>query len=343
MLELEQFKAYLLRERTSRGKFRKLKTVELHLSCLRRLEKNTDNLSVNSIESYLLRLTTEGRKGTYVNQYVDTLHLYGRFKKTNIYEQLGYYPEEEFIQATMSDTEIKAFLELPCPTVTRYDPLKKQTYSYKYGEKNYARWTLFFKILAYSGMRPGEVAHLTIDDVDLGRKVYVLRETKTNTSRLVPIAKIALHDVTEYITGLNQKYLFPSTKGGMNRQGGVVDDVDWGYNFHQRLKRLGIKRTNLRPNSLRPSFITRLLDEDVNLFKVQEIVGHKQIATTAHYTHLTTKGMSKAMNKDPLAREALPFYDRFKQFREGVRELLENYAQSSDEEQEMLKGLTNIT
>ena len=37
-----------------------------------------------------------------------------------------------------------------------------------------------------------------------------------------------------------------------------------------------------------------MLEEDVNLFKVQKIVGHRKIETTAHYTHLTTKDIQTA-------------------------------------------------
>jgi len=227
----------------------------------------------------------------------------------------------------MSDAEIEAFLSLPPPTN---------------GERvknNYAVWTLFFKILAYSGMRPGEVAHLAIDRVDFGRQVFVLEDTKTNTPRYVPIAPALLSDLTDHIKTLTGDKLFPSTRGGKFRQNGVVNDVDWGYNFHSRIKRLGIKRKNLRPYSLRPSFITRMLDEDVNIFKVQKIVGHRQISTTAHYTHLTTKDITRAINKDPLSRASLPYYERLKLFREGTRKLLEDLAQSPEEEKEMLNSL----
>lgn len=80
--------------------------------------------------------------------------------------------------------------------------------------------------------------------------------------------------------------------------------MNWHYNFHTRLKRLGIKRKNLTPYSLRHSLITRLLEEDVNLFKVQKLVGHHQIETTAHYTHLTTKDLQETIKKHPLIRKS---------------------------------------
>ena len=121
-----------------------------------------------------------------------------------------------------------------------------------------------------------------------------------------PIPPHLLNEIKSHIDSLDQKFLFPSRRGG-NKDGitPVVDNVDWHYNFHARIKRLGIKRQNLSPYSLRHSFITRMLEEDVNLFKVQKIVGHRKIETTAHYTHLTTKDIQTALRKDPLIKRKI--------------------------------------
>lgn len=324
MTELERFKLYVIKSG------RKKQTAEWHVSLISRLLGVSKNLDLDQINAFLLEMIEQGRKGTYVNAHIDSLRVYGRFIGDDRFTSITYFKEQVFVQATMSDSEIESFLTLPPKTG---------------GEKaitNYNTWTLFFKILAYTGMRPGEVAHLTIDTVDFGRQVFVLEDTKTNTPRYVPISSALTGDLTEHIKKLDGKYLFPSSRRGQYRQGGVVNDVDWGYNFHDRIKRLGIKRKNLRPYSLRPSFITRMLDEDVNIFKVQKIVGHRQISTTAHYTHLTTKDITNAIKKDPLSRLTLPFYDRMKMFRELVRKGLEDHATSSEEEKLLLNDLLNL-
>jgi len=152
-------------------------------------------------------------------------------------------------------------------------------------------------------MIPGEVAKLTVNDVDWGRNIFIIRETKTGFPRFVPIPPNIKKLLKKYLASLETEYLFPSQKGGYyNGEEKVVNHVDWGYNFHVRIKRLGIKRKNLTPYSLRHSLITRLLEEDVNLFKVQKLVGHKQISTTANYTHLTIKDLQETIKKHPLVR-----------------------------------------
>lgn len=329
--ELLGFKLYLIQGKgASDGKMvrRKDRTVELRTSLLSTLFLVSPQLSVVTIQQHLINLyQLERKKATYINSYIDTLRLYGRYKKTTEYEEIDYFPEERYIQQTMSDEEIEAFLRLP--------PSRKGIVE----EKHYYTWTLFFKIMAFTGMRPGEVSHLTTDDVDFGREVLILRETKTNDSRYVPIAPSFSHDLKEHMRSLEGELLFPPKSGGSYRGENTLGSDRWGYQFHTRLARLGIKRKGLRPYDLRPSFITRMLAEDISFSKIQKIVGHKQIATTAHYTHLTTKDIVKTIKKDPLNRKILPLYERTKMFRELVWKLLEDYATSSEEEKQLIEGL----
>jgi integrase len=295
---LPGFKLYLLKGG------RKPRTVQLNVANLNRLLNAVSDLTIENIEGFLAELKMTGRKASYINDYIDTLRHYGRYLQTNYFHSLSYFKEEAFAKAMMSNEEIKAFLKLPPPMITRYDPRARKTLMYFFDENAWNVWTLFFKVLAYSGMRCGEVAHLTVDSVDFGRQVFVLEDTKTNTPRFVPIAPTLIPELRAYIKTLTSNYLFPSKRRRISKRQNapVVDDVDWGYNFHKRLRILGIKRKNLSPYSLRHSFITRMLDEDIALAKVQKIVGHRRIDTTMHYTHLTTKDIIRAINKDPLVR-----------------------------------------
>ena len=273
-------------------------------------DSSTPYPTYDYVQEYILKRQLEGRRGKYLNKFIVYTKVYTRYLKEKSLPcdikclELRELKEEAVNKATLSDEEIEAFLTLPNEAWQRHGKTKKLM-KRKQGP-GYEVWTLWFSIMAYSGMRPTEISHLTVNDVDFGRNVFVIRETKTHDTRLVPIAEPLLEPLKEHLKTC-ENYLFPSRRGGNNGGfGAVFDSVDWGYNFHTRIKRLGIKRTNLTVYSLRHSFITRLLSEDINIYKVQKIVGHRQLSTTLSYTHLTTKDIQKAILKDPLFTRSNP-------------------------------------
>jgi len=310
MERLEQFQLYLVREGLAPA------TIEKDVVILKRLMQ-LEVLAGDKIEGFLLSEYQKGRAPAYLNNYIIAARNWGKFTGTNDFHKIKLFKVKEQNKATLSDAEIEAFLAVPKPKQAK--------------PKRYQMWNLFFKTMAYSGMRAGEVANLSVTSLDFGRGVFVLDRTKT-TSRLVPIAPALLHDLTAYTQKLSGELLFTI-------DGKVVDKNKWNEHFQMRIRRLGIKRPHLSTHSLRHSFITRMLSEDVNMFKVQRIVGHKNIETTNHYTHLITKDLQIAIAKDPLSRQSLTYQERFKQFREGVRALLINFALTPEEEKEMLKNL----
>jgi len=287
MQDLDGFRLYLIRRNL------KPSTLKGHLTIIRFLQRVVREFTVQAIDDFVLQMKDKGYKNSYINILINTIRQYAKFAYMD--EKLQNYktlPREPSVKATMSDEEIEAFLNIPPPSYTRPSRWKKSMVTLFTNPKRHAIWTVFFSIMAFTGMRPGEVASLTVEDVDWGRDVFVVDETKTNDFRYVPIPPNITQLLKEFLADKTDK-LFPT-----------ADDVDWNYNFHTRIKRLSIHRKNLTPYSLRHSLITRLLEEDVNLFKVQKIVGHKRLETTAIYAHLTTKDIQEAIKKHPLIRRA---------------------------------------
>jgi len=183
----------------------------------------------------------------------------------------------------MSDTEIEEFLKL--------EPYKNQE------KKRFWMYTMFFKVMAYTAMRPGEVAHLTTDCVDFGRNIFLIEDTKINRPRIVPIPPTIKEELESHIKSLPNSLLFPKKQSPKK----PINNVDWQYAFSCRIKRLGLKRKNLVPYSLRHSWATRMVEADVNIFKIKSILGHQNIKQTEHYYHTSTKALQDTIKQDPMA------------------------------------------
>jgi integrase/recombinase XerD len=294
---LPAFKQYLRNRCIPETKIHiKLSTQENHYNGVKRILRNCQPLTEETFTEYINQRSTISKNEKSVNQIILTGRVYYQFlesrKKHIGFEWLRdypllieiYKPEKE----TMSDQEIEAFLALP--------PSRPQT-----NVLRYRKWTMFFKILAFSGMRPCEVASMTVDRVDFGRELFILPQemTKTHKTRYVPIAPNISKELQDYVKNLNSDYLFPGESKGDRK---IVNDVNWSYNFRHRIKRLGIKRKRLTCYSLRHSMGTRLTEEDVAISKIMKLLGHTNINTTLIYTHLTQKDIKEAIRKHPLIK-----------------------------------------
>lgn len=276
-------------------------TVKRHVWQVKRFKNTVGAINTQNVEKHVIERLESGIKKKTVNNLLCALRRYGEFVDNDKLQKLKLFKPEKSVKKILNPDELDKVLNLPAPTI--------------YSKKIYDRFTLFYKILAFTGMRPNELASLTVEDVDFGRGVFEIPDSKTNNPRNVPIPENVEDEVRE-ICDKSDSLLFTTL------QGNKVTADSWGSNFNRRLKRLGLKRKGLTCYSLRHSFITAMLDEDVNLFKVQKIVGHKQITTTAQYTHLTTKDIKKAIRSHPLVKKARKPEEKLEAFLEVAKEML---------------------
>lgn len=288
-MSLDSFELYL--ERGGRKKT----TVAGHVSNLKRLLKENEHCldSIEELESTLLSLRRKGLKNISLNRLVIAVKLYSTFCGREDLHSVQWFKEEPSVKSTLSDEELESLIDLP-----RIKNTPKGIWD---------QMTLFFAVLCFSGGRPGEVAKLTVDTVDFGSNTLAFLDTKTHDNRYVPIHPILLekYKLREFV-GRSRGYLFPSSRGGLNGDGlPILSQAEWNRNFRKRLDALGIVRKGVSTYSCRHSYITRMIDADVNIFKIQRIVGHKKIETTAIYTHLSSKQDQQTVQSDPLGLRAV--------------------------------------
>lgn len=151
-----------------------------------------------------------------------------------------------------------------------------------------------FTIALGTCVRQGEQFRMTWDDVNFDRPDVFLAKTKHGAARNVYLIGDVVHAMREL-----QKMPLPRRqrrRGELNKSPAnsvfsLGSPKKW---FASALRRA--KVNNFRWYDLRHTFISRLVQRNVNLRGVQEAAGHKNIATTALYAHLNQTNVQNAMD-----------------------------------------------
>ncbi|WZO99392.1 tyrosine recombinase XerC [Isosphaeraceae bacterium EP7] len=148
-----------------------------------------------------------------------------------------------------------------------------------------------FETLYGGGLRVGELVGLNLDDLDEDRGLVRVRG-KGRRERLSPIGKTALAWIVRWRSArrperLDEPALF------LNRYGKRLSSRSVGRLLEDHTLRVGLDPAS-SPHTLRHSFATHLLDRGADLRSVQELLGHRSLATTQIYTHVTRERLLEA-------------------------------------------------
>ena len=98
--------------------------------------------------------------------------------------------------------------------------------------------------------------------------------------------------------------MFPATRLSRDPRGGAwrrhhLDDAVFSRALKTACVRAGIAKT-VSAHTLRHSFATHMIEVGYDIRTVQELLGHKDVATTQIYTHVLNRGAGGVLS--PLDR-----------------------------------------
>lgn len=149
------------------------------------------------------------------------------------------------------------------------------------------------ELLFSTGLRVSELTRLNRDDIDFERREFGITG-KGGRARVVFLSARAAEWVSLYLAARKDHYspLFVRHKGKIDP---TVEDEKMRLTPRsvQRLVKKYARKVKIpvevTPHVLRHSFATDLLIAGADLRSVQEMLGHKNVATTQIYTHVTNK------------------------------------------------------
>ena len=146
-----------------------------------------------------------------------------------------------------------------------------------------ARDKALFELMYSSGLRRSEVTGLHVKDIDFFNGIVKVFG-KGSKERLVPVTDAALDALKTYLAC--RKNPQPDDALFLNKNGKPLTGDGLAYIFKNTAIASHLAR-KVTPHSLRHSFATHLLNNGCDLRSLQEMLGHKSLAATQVYTHVS--------------------------------------------------------
>jgi len=238
---------------------------------------------VNIIDHFMRWLTVPVPEVTRkeIGLYVDHLLRKRRTPKTitchlqTIRLFFDYLVNEEGIRIANPVTRISLRLPQPLPRHLKDGQVKKL-----FGVITELRDRAMFMLMLRCGLRVQEVAQLTVDAVEYGRKQIFVFNGKGGKDRVVYMSEDARSALSAYLAKRSSKArgLFLVQKGPMKGKPLSVRGIQKRIESYARKSSLEVSC-----HRLRHTMATQLLNADADLATIQDLLGHRQITTTQRY------------------------------------------------------------
>ena len=267
-LEIERFGKWMEQKRYSQS------TIETYIQAITVFlrfiaPKSSAEASNEDMQRYVYQYMIPRRLSySYQNQAVNAAKLFFKLITGSVLitEQLERPRREHKLPNVLSKEEVKAILIAPIN-------LKHST---------------MLSLIYACGMRRSELLNLKPADVDSGRHLLIIRNSKGKKDRVVPISDKVIAMLREYYVKYRPKiWLFEGQNAGENYSEESLAKV-----LKHAVLRTGIRKP-VTLHWLRHSFATHLLESGTDLRYIQELLGHKSSKTTEIYTHVTEKSLQK--------------------------------------------------
>ena len=294
--------------------------------CLKRMRFSLKNSTVFDYEKILTkwvpvawkdREMTEIKKADVHKLIFDDMASATPYQKKRVQKMLGRFFEMAIDEEIIAKNPARGIkVKLPPPqqnvlTATEANRLLEQ------GKISQHRFYPHWAIALFTGMRNGEIYALRVSDVELDAGIIHvskqftckdgLHETKTNLSRIVPIAD-KVRPLLEWLVtkGGHRETLWHWKDEAKSKKVSFVwEDLllprirEWKMGQQSPLLKdfcKGIGISEVKFHDLRATFITNMLATGAALNVVMSIVGHRRIATTDVYNRLAGVGIKGSTN-----------------------------------------------
>src|SRR6202040_49069 len=234
--------------------------------------------SYEDVRRFQLDLVTNGTGTPILNHTVSALRFFFRvtLRRYDIIEHTAFIHEPRKLPVVLSPEEVARLLDA-APGL-KY----KAALSVAYG----------------AGLRTAEVVSLKVSDIDSQRMIIRVEQGKGGKDRNVMLSPVLLDLLRAWCKRAPPEgWLFPARDPA---QPMTTRQLNRACHAAVQMAEIN-KRVSL--HTLRHSFATHLLEQNIDVRVIQVLLGHAKLDTTALYTRVATKTISEVVS--PLEHVAL--------------------------------------
>lgn len=259
----QEFKNYLQGHKRSNATIVAYgKDIEQLILFLEDLQKHhVQEVTREDIESFLAKMTDKGYTPKSISRKINSTRTFYRFLKIN-----EYVTDDPSLLVSHPEYTLAAPRIL---TPTEYRALRDAA-------RNDPRMFAIIELLLQTGIRIGELANLTMDDMTPeGLKI---RPMEKHEERLVPLNRSAKEALDRYLRirpSVKEDRIFVTKSG----RPFLIRNIRTAVERYFRLAEI----KGAKVNDLRHTFIAHHLKHGVSMVMLSKIVGHKRLSTTQRY------------------------------------------------------------
>jgi site-specific recombinase XerD len=165
---------------------------------------------------------------------------------------------------------------------------------------------LIISIICYLGLRISDVINLKLSDIDFNENTISIIQYKTDNQLMLPLIDKVKYPLLDYLKNVRTNdtdldYIFITSNKPYRHH---IELTKHNYIVKNYLVKAGIDINGRKHgfHSLRHSFSTFLLNEDISLYSISSILGHQDIRTTMSYLNIDTSKLKELALEVPYVK-----------------------------------------
>ncbi len=282
---LEKYQQYLLIE-----KGLSLKTIDSYLSelkiCATYLESKESTKIQNATILQLLNFLSELNASiTTYNHYITVLRSFYKFLLKEKYTLSFHIDDLEYKKRKRS-----------YPNVLKLSEIQQLIHTLDNGLYDQRNKTIIL-ILYCSGLRVSELVELKLSQINF-KEGYIRCFGKGSKEKVIYCGDVLTIILKSYLNQIRPEILhFRTSEYLFINKIGEPLTRKYIYDIITKAAKKANLHKKVTPHTLRHTFATHLLENGADLRSIQEMLGHKDIATTQIYTHLSNQNIKESYLK----------------------------------------------